>query len=87
MTYMFRQIRICSDEIGFVRTKWPFLWTDKLYVRTNESQIVQTKTYLFARIRICSDELSIRLKPKLSNEACNFFVYYYHKNFLIQCYQ
>lgn len=83
MTYMFRRIRSCSDEIGFVRTKWQFLRTNKLYVRTNESQIVQTKTYLFVRIRICSDELSIRLKPKLSNEACNFFVHYYHKNFSV----
>lgn len=86
-SFLFGQIwGICSNEFEFVQMKLDFFGQityffgeiSYMFGRTNP-KLCKPKTYLFVRIRICSDELSTRLKLKLSDKVCYFFVYHYYK--------
>lgn len=86
-SFLFGQIwSICSNEFEFVQMKLDFFGQityffgqiSYMFGRTNP-KLCKPKTYLFVRIRICSDELSTRLKLKLSDNVCYFFVYHYYK--------
>lgn len=65
--YLLGKITIFSDELLFVQMNKLFLWTKKLFARTNEDlfgwmricYLVWWISYLLGRMRICSDELPV----------------------------